>query len=312
MPPEVPLASAFVAAFRSAFGGDHPDLPDPGSTPSRALERQLTTLIQRARAGWPELDLDEAAFVTHVARVLIPDAAAGASIAEQLEAVHASDLWLAFGCAEGHEDAVNAFDKEVLRDVGPMIARLQPTPQLVDEIRQQLREKLLLAAPGKRKEARIAEYAGRAPLSAWVRVAATRAALDVLRAAGARRESDVEPDDLSPGGDSPELEYLKERYRPQFKAAFQTALGNLDAEQRTVLRMHVVEGLNIDEIGGLFRVHRSTIARWIAEARVAILDGARRSLQQKLGLNEAEFHSLAGVVRSQLSLSLTDVLGKRQ
>ena len=292
MPPDTGLARAFCQAAPPGFG----------LTPGRALERQLVEVIGRARAGWPELDLDEAGFVTHAARGLIPDE----SIDRQLEELHASDLWLAFGCAVRHDPAVVAFDREVLRAVGPLLARLQPTPQLVDDVRQQLRDKLLVAAPDVMP--RIGEYAGRGPLTAWVRVAATRAALDILRANGERSDGDVEPDDLAPPGDSPELEYLKERYRPQFKAAFQDALRNLEGEQRTVLRMHVVEGLNIDEIGALFRVHRSTIARWIATARVTILDDARRALQRELGLDAAEFDSLAGVVRSQLSLSLADVL----
>ena len=102
-----------------------------------------------------------------------------------------------------------------------------------------------------------------------MRVAAVRAALDLMRAGGARNGGDVEPDDLASDESSPELDYVKERYAPQFKAAFQDALRALDSEQRNVLRLHVVEGLNIDEIGALFRVHRSTVARWIAGARQA-------------------------------------------
>jgi RNA polymerase sigma-70 factor (ECF subfamily) len=292
MPPDTTLAPSFCQAAPAALG----------LTPSLALERQLADVIQRARIGWPELDLDEPGFVTHAARRLIPDE----SVDDQLASLHASDLWLAYGCAIRHDTAIRAFDREVLGHVGPLLARLQPTPQLVDEVRQQLRHKLLVAAPG--DQPRIAEYAGRGPLHAWVRVAATRTALDMLRAAGARPETDVEPDDFAPTSDSPEIEYLKERYRPQFKAAFQAALGNLDGEQRTILRLHVVEGLNIDEIGALFRVHRSTIARWIASARVTILDDARQQLQRELGLDAAEFDSLAGVVRSQLSLSLSKIL----
>jgi RNA polymerase sigma-70 factor (ECF subfamily) len=286
------LATSFCGALSPAFG----------LTPGRALERTLVDVIQRARAGWPELDLDETDFVNHLATRLIPDE----PVDDQLSSVHATDLWLAFGCAIRHDAAIRAFDAEVLAQVGPLLARLRPTPQLVDDVRQQLRHKLLVAEPG--AQPRIAEYAGRGPLTAWVRVAATRAALDLLRSAGARADSDVEPDDLAPGNDSPELEYLKERYRPQFKAAFQAALANLDGEQRTVLRLHVVEGLNIDEIGALLRVHRSTIARWIASARVTILAEARRQLQRELGLNAAEFDSLAGVVRSQLSLSIAKIL----
>jgi RNA polymerase sigma-70 factor (ECF subfamily) len=258
----------------------------------------MLELIDRARAVWPELELDEAGFAAHVAAV-----AGDTPIAE----LHAGDLWLAYGCARGEAGAIAAFDREVLSQTAMLLGRMQPTPELVDEVRQQLRTKLLVAAPGARP--RIAEYAGRGPLAAWVRVAAVRTALDLLRAQGVRAGGDVEPDDLArDGGDSPELDYVKERYRPQFKAAFQAALRGLDAEQRNLLRLHVVEGLNSDEIGALFRVHRSTVARRIAAARQQVLAEARKRLRAELGLSAGEFDSLAGVVRSQLDLSVRKIL----
>ena len=257
-------------------------------------------VIDRARAAWPELDLDEGGFAAQVERCLAGGGDPGA--------LHAGDLWLAYGCSIGDDHAVAAFDREVLSQVGLLLGRMQPTPLLVDETRQALREKLLVAAPGARP--RIAEYAGRGPLAAWVRVAAVRTALDLLRAGGARSGADVEPDDLAADGSSPELDYVKERYAPQFKAAFQEALRALDSEQRNVLRLHVVEGLNIDEIGALFKVHRSTVARWIAAARQAVLTGARQRLRVQLGLSAGEFDSLAGVVRSQLDLSVAKILVK--
>lgn len=258
----------------------------------------IQDVIDRARAAWPDLELDEAGFAAHV------EAHGG-----DLAALHAGDVWLAYGCAVGNDDAVGAFDREVLSQTGLLLGRMQPAPQLVDEVRQALREKLLVAGPGQRP--RIAEYAGRGPLVAWVRVAAVRTALDLLRASGARAAGgDVEPDDLARDEASPELDYLKERYRPQFKAAFQSALRGLDAEQRNVLRLHVVEGLNIDEIGALFKVHRSTVARWIAAARQEVLTRARAELHANLGLSAGEFDSLAGVVRSQLDLSVKKILVK--
>jgi RNA polymerase sigma-70 factor (ECF subfamily) len=261
---------------------------------------KMQELIDRARAVWPELELDEAGFAAHVGSV------AGDTPVEDL---HAGDLWLAFGCASGDAAALAAFDREVLSQTGMLLGRMQPKPELVDEVRQALRHKLLVAAPGSLP--RIAEYAGRGPLQAWVRVTAVRTALDLLRAQGVRSGADVEPDDLvRDTSDSPELEYVKERYRPQFKAAFQDALRSLDAEQRNVLRLHVVEGLNIDEIGALFKVHRSTVARWIAATRNQVLAGARDRLCAELGLSAGEFDSLAGVVRSQLDLSVAKILVK--
>ena len=140
-------------------------------------------MIDRARAAWPELELDEEGFAAHVARHLDGGDAA---------ALHAGDLWLAYGCASGDTAAVAAFDREVLSQTGLLLGRMQATPQLVDDTRQALRDKLLVAAPGARP--RIGEYAGRGPLLAWVRVAAVRAALDILHAGGARGGGDVEPE----------------------------------------------------------------------------------------------------------------------
>jgi RNA polymerase sigma-70 factor (ECF subfamily) len=292
----LPLALAFAAA-----------VPEGTSiTADAGLEVLLQHLVDRARARWPELELDEPGFVAHVARGL-----GGSDLIGELDELHAPDLWLAWGCTVGDKDALQSFDREILSQVGMLIGRMSPTPQLVDEVRQQLRHKLLLATrPGERP--RIADYAGRGPLQAWVRVAATRAAIDYLRSAGVRSGAEVEPDDLSsPGGsDGLEVDYLKERYRPQFKAAFQAALRELDSEQRNVLRLHVVEGLNIDEIGALFKVHRSTVARWIAAARRQVLAAARSKLADELGLSAPEFDSLAGIVRSQLDLSVANILQK--
>jgi RNA polymerase sigma-70 factor (ECF subfamily) len=287
---------ALAKSFAAALTGGGSLIADGG------LELLVQEVVDRARAGWPDLELDEPGFAAHLARV-----AGDGDVATALAELHAPDLWLAYGCAVGDSAALAAFDREVLSQVGLLLGRMQPTPQLIDEVRQQLRHKLLVATPGARP--RIAEYAGRGPLQAWVRVAATRAALDFLRAAGARAGAELEPDDLTAGsGDSPELDYVKERYRPQFKAAFQEALRGLDSEQRNVLRLHVVEGLNIDEIGALFKVHRSTVARWIAASRQQVLADARRRLRDELGLSAGEFDSLAGVVRSQLDLSVAKIL----
>jgi RNA polymerase sigma-70 factor (ECF subfamily) len=301
MPDSLALARSFAAAApqTSTF------------TVDEGLAWMVQELIDRARAGWPELELSEERFVEHAARSLGDgerDGGGVTDVAAWLAGLHAADLWLACGCAHGDVAAIGAFDREVLSQTAMLLGRLQPTPQLIDEVRQQLRDKLLVAPPGQRP--RIADYAGRGPLQAWVRVTAVRTALDLLRAGGVRAGADVEPDDLGATVASPELDYLKERYRPQFKAAFQDALRGLDSEQRNILRLNVVEGLNIDEIGALFKVHRSTVARKIAAARQQVLDEARKTLRAQLGLSAGEFDSLAGVVRSQLDLSVAKILHK--
>ena len=43
----------------------------------------------------------------------------------------------------------------------------------------------------------------------------------------------------------------------------------LSAQERTVLRLHVLDGLGTDEIGALYKVHRTTVARWQAQAVIS-------------------------------------------
>ena len=78
----------------------------------------------------------------------------------------------------------------------------------------------------------------------------------------------------------------------------------LESRERSVLRMHVVDGLNIDEIGTVHRVHRPTVARRIAKARETLLAETRARLPTSLKINESQFASLMIVVRSHLDLSV--------
>jgi RNA polymerase sigma-70 factor (ECF subfamily) len=74
--------------------------------------------------------------------------------------------------------------------------------------------------------------------------------------------------------------------------------------------MHSLDGLNLDQIGAVHRVHRATVARWIAAARESLLERTRKGLEEKLQLQGSEFESLMGLVRSQLDLSIHSFLKK--
>jgi RNA polymerase sigma-70 factor len=110
----------------------------------------------------------------------------------------------------------------------------------------------------------------------------------------------------------PELAHIKARYQPEFKEALEQALVTLSSQHRNVLRLQVVGGLSGEQIASLYRVTRSTVSRWLSAARSEVLAETQRLLQQRLRLSPAEFHSLAGVVQSQLDLSLSRVLTSEQ
>ncbi len=83
-----------------------------------------------------------------------------------------------------------------------------------------------------------------------------------------------------------ELSLIKVHYRSEFKAAFEAALATLSSRERNVLRLHILDGLNIEQIGTLYKAHRATVARWIAASRKKIDEGTRRALADKLKLGE--------------------------
>ena len=282
---------------------DEPSATPPGAPSDRAIDdATLEALLARARAAWPTLPIPAPVAAAHMADKL-------AGLDRVPPAFHVEDLYLACGCALGLPAALSAFESRHLSEVKVFLGRMKPAPTLVDEVKQSLRVRLLVAVPG--EVPRIAEYGGRGSLTAWLRVAAIRTAIDLLRQSGAPLpDDDGEPQamlDRIPG-DDPELELVRERYRGELADAVREAFSSLSAQQRNLLRLSYRDGRSIDEIAAVFGTHRATAARWIAAAREQILDETRRGLEARLRLRPHEFHSLLGVLRSRLQISVSRLL----
>jgi RNA polymerase sigma-70 factor (ECF subfamily) len=267
-------------------------LPEPLA---RSYSEVVARFVAAASAAEPELALDEVAFAAHVAEL----ADNGAT---DLDDASPADVALAWAAARGDAQAVAVIERRHVPAARIAVARVLGEDRAEDAM-QQVRAKLFVGADGPPK---IAEYLGRGSLQGWVRVVAVRAALSLRRKTKRAEDREVNSDpffDL-PGPLDPELDHLKERYRGELKAAFQSALGGLSPRDRNLLRMHFVEGLTIDDLGVMHRVHRATAARWIAAVRQRLFDATRDDLTNRLGVDRAEFDSLVALVRSQLDVSL--------
>ena len=290
------LAQAFVSAREGS----------PVGEPLATLEERLGRGLSTARAAWPGVALDGARFAAHLARHLPAD-----SPVEALERLHLTDLYLACACAEGLPLAHAAFEARVLPEVHVAVARLKLPPSSVDEVRQLVRQKMLV--PGPDTPARLAAYPGTGPLSGWVRAAALWLALDLQRQ---RSNQDVSMEDstlslLVDPGDDPELVYLKTTYRAEFNTAFTQALANLSPRERNTLRLKYLDGLSIDQLGALYGVHRATAARWVVAAQQALLEETRRLLTERLRLTGSQLDSVLRLISSQLDVSLSRLLRSR-
>ncbi len=202
----------------------------------------------------------------------------------------AVDLCLAWACLNGDVAALARLERDYLSLVPQFIARIQQDADAVEEVKQVMRDRLLLAR-GERRPT-LAEYTGRGRLASWLRVVAARTALN-QRAAEKPSVDAEEVEPLLVAGKDTELEYLRSRYQGEFRSAFEHALATIEPRERTMLRFQLVDGLSIDRIAEIYDVHRATAARWINQARDSLFRLTHDKLCDELGLSDSEVASIA-------------------
>ena len=271
------------------------------------LGPRLTTLLLEGRAAWPQLALDPDALMAFVARQLPADG--NDEVGELLEGLRPADLYLACACSCGDSAAINAFDRGFMSEVDHALARMRIDGSRLADVKQLVRQRLFVGPTG--GSGKISEYAGRGDLRRWVRSVAVRTCLNDLRKG--KREVVADDETLIARQaipvDDPEVAYMKRTYAAEFRAAFSEALSRADAREQTLLRYHHVDGLNIDEIGAIYRVHRVTAFRWLEKAKERLVRVTLEDLRARLRLSPRELDSVLRMIRSQVHLSLIRHLG---
>jgi len=291
-------AAALRGAFLDHLGSDLrarlAGLPD--------LDQRLAEIAAAAVERWPDLGLDAPGYMARLAAQLSgePDPEAA------LRSLHAADLYLACACAAGDARAVACFEAALFPEVDAAVASLRAPPWLADEVKQMVGEKLLVAAPG--VAPRILDYTGRGELRTWFRVIATRTLVSLLRKGNKEVGGDDAVLELRAASDDPHLAALKQRYKGEFKQAFEEAISGLTVRQRNLLRHQLVDGLTVDQIAAIYRVHRVTASRWLGQARKEVWLATRTLLSTRLGADTAELQSLLHDIRGTLDLSISRVL----
>lgn len=261
----------------------------------RWTEAALEAVTTLAREAWPALELDDERYLAHLARHLTEDLG--------LADIHAADLFLACACLHRVTGALELFDRTMLPRADPVMRRYEASDRFLDEVRQELREKLFLPPP------RIAEYSGRGSLVAWLRAVAARTALNHLRPEQRLTLAGADELDALPAASAdPELAILRGRYRDVFRSAFSAALEALEVRERAALKLNALDGLSLERIGTIYARDKATISRWIANAQEVLLRKTRINLRAQLGLSDDEVESLMYALHSQLASSLGALL----
>ncbi len=265
-------------------------------------EAQLSHWLQRLRTAFPALEETDARLAFSLGEALRDALPLNPDL--RLE-----DFWLAKACVRGDAAALQLFEAHVLSKLGPSLRRVNPSDSFAEEMVQLVREHLLVPREG--AAPRLSAYSGKGSLVAFVRATAVHLAVDARRAdarhEGARLE-DVPGEVLALSAESPELRTLLGRYGPALSRAFSDALAALPKRDRLLLRLHHVEGMSLEKVARAYKTPKSTVGRWIADARTAVMDGVRRTLAETMSVPGSEVDSLILGLRSRLELNLSAAL----
>lgn len=298
--------------MQDARGGWARGAPDLTGSPPAALApwyagavepgagEGLTRWVDAARRRWPEVDLAPAALGEHLTAL---------GIAGDPSHPHADDLYLACAAARGDRAAIAAFERELEPVARAAARRVDSSHDFVDEAVQATRERLLVARDA--APPRIAEYGGQGTLAAWVRVAAMRISMNLVR--GRRQNVLVDDEaffDTVTEGTDTERAQMRTRYGQACADALRAAFAALTARERNLLRLHHLHGLTVDQLAPTMKVHRATVARWLARARERLLAATRADLKARLSAADSAVDSILRELHDRIDVTLSRLLAE--
>ena len=276
----------------------------PAGVERARVESTVARIAAAGRATWPAVAISDDAIATRLVARVLDDPGM------HLEELREGDLYLAFALASGDPAAVRAFEDTLVPQIDVALRRLRLAGGTGDEVKQALRVELLTGP-----DAKIADYAGRGDLAAWLRISATRKALKLAKRADREETLDEILLDHWPGGAAaaadPAKKHMRSTYTAELKKAIREAFAALEVRQRNLLRQHILDELTIDDLAKLYRVHRATCARWLADARADLGKQTRKRLVTALGTPGDELESLLRFLDSDIELSISRILNSR-
>lgn len=289
--PQSPLVTAFEQGA-----------PLPDGCDRERLAARLALIVARATNLVSELEIPEDA----LSRALSANAFAREALLAEGDATLSDDavaeLVIFVGLALKLRRAPALFDARYVAKLDATLAHMRLPRELLEDVKQQVREKFLVPQPD--GALRLGEYVGEGRLPGLIRVTATRTALDMLK----RKHNQASPiEDLlelpTPGRD-PALAALARQSRDHFRDAFEAAIQTLDQRERNILRLHGLGGVTLEQLASMYGVHRATVVRWLADARQSILSHTRKTLQTTLHIKVHELDSLINLLESGFDLSV--------
>lgn len=226
-------------------------------------------------------------------------------ISQFVDEIRADDLCLIIACERGQEkaweDLVANFDATVKSAARKISSNSEDAEDLASSIWAELYG-LRQDADGNKKS-KLAYYSGRGSLAGWLRAVVSQLAVDQFRKQSkfVQIEEDREFENLASEAaesnnnhgvvghaDNPEEEFAKGAAESDVSEALATAVAELEAEDRLILKLYYFDDLKLKDIAATFGYHEATASRKLTRVQNEIRKGVEKALMSRHGWTENE------------------------
>ena len=251
----------------------------------------------------------------HVSSLATGDVSQEQIVAQLLDNLKWSDLFLTTACAAGDSLAWEVFRKQYRSVIHSAALKTSASASEAAELSDTLLTDLFLPHESGRGESKIAQYHGLGSLEGWIKVVVHRMAIDQIRLR--RREVPIEelevelPSNSAHGkADESIKERDTHRARDMVSQCLTTALEQLSSQERLVLNLYYLKGVNLKGIGQFLKAHESTASRLVEKLKTQLHKSVNKQLQDRFKVRKTEVSHLIELAQGHLEIDLKKILSQ--
>jgi RNA polymerase sigma-70 factor len=249
----------------------------------------------------------------HVSGLATGEGSPEQGLGQLLDNLKWSDLFLTTACASGDSLAWEGFRRQYRSVIHAAALKTSTSAGEAAELSDTLLTDLFLPQESGRGESKIAQYHGLGSLEGWIKVVVHRMAIDQIRL----HKRDVPMEELevelpSNRGKADETVEEREIHRAREMVAqcLTTALEQLSAQERLVLNLYYLEGVNLKGIGQFLKAHESTASRLLDRLKTQLQKSVNKQLQERFKVRKTEVPHLIELAQGHLEIDFKRILSQ--
>jgi len=251
----------------------------------------------------------------HVSGLATSEVSPEHTVGQLLDNLKWSDLFLTTACASGDSLAWEGFRRQYRSVIHIAALKTSRSASEAAELGDTLLTDLFLPHESGRGESKIAQYHGLGSLEGWLKVVVHRMAIDQIRL----HQRDIPMEELevelpSTGSHGKADETVEERdihrAREMISQCLTAALEQLGAQERLVLNLYYLEGVNLKGIGQLLRAHESTASRLLDRLKTQLQKSVSKQLLERFKVRKTEVPHLIELAQGHLEIDFKRILSQ--